>query len=82
MPSSRLFLTQGTSWVIFCLLHWQASSLPLVPSRKPNTAIETYKIYSCFFNSEKLNHREINEKKLHKLECAHTHVYVYIYKVI
>ena len=30
-----IFLTQWSTWHLLCLLVWQASSLPLVPSRKP-----------------------------------------------
>ena len=32
-----IFLTQGSNSSLFHLLHWQAGSLPLAPSRKPNT---------------------------------------------
>ena len=36
MPSSRgIFPTQGLNPSLFCLLHWQACSLPLVPPGKP-----------------------------------------------
>ena len=32
MPSSGgIFLTQGSNMCLFCLLHWQAGSLPLAP---------------------------------------------------
>ena len=34
-----VFLTQGSNPPILCLLHWQAGSLPLVPSGKPNSLI-------------------------------------------
>ena len=30
-----IFLTQGLNLSLFCLLHWQAGSLPLVPPGKP-----------------------------------------------
>ena len=30
-----IFLTQGSSLCLLCLLHWQAGSLPLVPPGKP-----------------------------------------------
>ena len=34
MPSSRgIFLTQGLNASLLSLLHWQAGSLPLMPSR-------------------------------------------------
>ena len=32
-----IFLTQESNSCLFHLLHWQAGSLPLVPSGKPNT---------------------------------------------
>ena len=31
-----IFLTQGSSLCLLCLLHWQAGSLPLVPPGKPH----------------------------------------------
>ena len=34
-----VFLTQGSNPRILCLLHWQAGSLPLVPSGKPSSLI-------------------------------------------
>ena len=35
VSSSRIFLTQGSYLSLWCLLHWQAGSLPLVPPGKP-----------------------------------------------
>ena len=31
-----IFLIQGSNSCIFCLLHWQVGSLPLVPPEKPH----------------------------------------------
>ena len=36
MPSSRGFSQPRFNVHLFCLLHWQAGSLPLVPSEKPS----------------------------------------------
>ena len=36
-PSPGDFPTQGSNLHLFCLLHWQAGSLPLAPPRKPMT---------------------------------------------
>ena len=36
MPSSRDLPPQGSNPHLFCLLHWEASSLPLVPPEKPS----------------------------------------------
>ena len=42
MFSSRvIFLTQGSNPCFFCLLHWQAGSLALVPAGKPTVNIST-----------------------------------------
>ena len=42
MPSSRgIFPTQGLNPSLFCLLHWQACSLPLVPPGKPHKRYKT-----------------------------------------
>ena len=30
-----IFQIQGSNPVLFCLLHWQAGSLPLTPTKKP-----------------------------------------------
>ena len=34
-----IFLTQGVNLSLLCLLHWQASSLPLVPRGKPRESM-------------------------------------------
>jgi len=34
-PPSGIFLTHGSNLHLFCLLHWQVGSLPLVPPGKP-----------------------------------------------
>ena len=36
---SGIFLTQGSKLGLLCLLHWQASSLPLVPPGKPSNCL-------------------------------------------
>ena len=36
-PSPGDLLTQGSNLSLFCLLHWQADSLPLAPLGKPNS---------------------------------------------
>ena len=41
-PFQEIFLTQGSSPHLLCLLHWQAESLALSP-RKPNLLICVYK---------------------------------------
>ena len=38
-----IFPTQGLNLSLFCLLHWQAGSLPLVPPEKPNLSVEPTK---------------------------------------
>ena len=35
LPIYRVFLTQESKLCLLCLLHWQVSSLPLVPLGKP-----------------------------------------------
>ena len=35
-----IFPTQGSNLCLLCLLHWQAGSLPLAPSGKPNVIYE------------------------------------------
>ena len=37
-----IFLIQGSNPCLFCLLHWRAGSLPLVPPRKPQRAVYLY----------------------------------------
>ena len=34
-----IFLTQGSNPRLFCLLHWQTGSLPLVPPAKPQARL-------------------------------------------
>ena len=34
-----VFLTQGLNPRLFCLLHWQTGSLPLVPTGKPQAGL-------------------------------------------
>ena len=35
-----IFPTQGSNLHLFCLLHWQAGSLPLMPPGKPTSSLE------------------------------------------
>ena len=35
----RISLTQGLNLCLFCLLHWQVGSLPLLPPGKPHIIV-------------------------------------------
>ena len=44
-----IFLTQGSNSCLFCLLHWQAGSLPLATPRKPTPPCLVLQIFfPCF----------------------------------
>ena len=43
----EIFPTQGLNPCILCLLHWQAGSLPLVPSGKPKEEGNMFLIRAC-----------------------------------
>ena len=48
MPSFQgIFLTQGC-WTRICLLHWQASSLPLAPPTMPPLSLVLRNFTMCF----------------------------------
>ena len=44
-PLQGIFSTQGLNPCLLCLLRWQASSLPLVPPRKPHKWTNAVLIY-------------------------------------
>ena len=46
--SKGIFLTQGLNPHLFCLLHWQAGSLPLAPSGKPLYIYKTQALSSIY----------------------------------
>ena len=51
-----IFLTQGSSSCLLCLLHWQAASLPLAPAGKPkNTGEGCHFLLRKIFQSQGSN---------------------------
>ena len=55
-----LFPTQGWNLLLLCLLHWQASSLPLAPPEKPNKDVTV--ISNCM-NGEPVSPEETKDVK-------------------
>ena len=52
--SRGIFPTQGSNLCLFRLLHWQLSSLPLVPPGKPPT-VGYFSIFHCLVDSSKMS---------------------------
>ena len=51
MPSLQgIFPTQRLNLHLFCLLHWQAGSLPLAPPGKPNLYFLVHPLLQSLFN--------------------------------
>ena len=81
--SSSRESSQGSNPSLLCLLHWQVSSLPLVPPRKPrNTYPETYykhttkKIYTLPWHFSQIYRCTDMPRDIQMNGTKHTHLHI------